>query len=118
MDVPDKLRAWMNRPPPPPLEQVREFLATTVADSLGFDDLRADLARTAQVNRATVLRDADAIDAMLADPPPPGTLSMMVAHDGNWVLDDPTSDEAAIAWFRELSALIRSVAEPSNGQTH
>lgn len=73
------------------------------------------MARLAQVNRRTVERKAEAIEALLATPQPEGTLSWMVAADGNWVLDDETSDAAAEAWLRDIAALIWSVlAETDN----
>jgi hypothetical protein len=65
----------------------------------------------AKVNRETVRRDAVAIEALLADPPPPGTLTRLVAWDGNWVLDDETSDAAAAAWLADLASLIRGVLQ-------
>ncbi|GAA1344156.1 hypothetical protein [Saccharothrix algeriensis] len=112
MEVPDKLRARANRPLPPALDQVRSFLRGYLADADGLDDVRAELARTAQVNRETVRRNAVAIDSLLADPPPPGVLAALVAVDGNWVLDDETSDTAAAAWLAGLADLVREVLEP------
>lgn len=91
------------------IDQVREFLRSYVADCDSLDELREDLAQTAQMNRETVQRKAEAIEAMLAATQPPGTLSWMVAADGNWVLDDDTSDAAAEAWLRDVATLIRSV---------
>jgi hypothetical protein len=115
MDVPDKLRARANQPLPPAIEQVRSFLRSYVADSDGLDEVRAELVRMAQVNRETVRRKAEAIEALLAAPPPPGTLATMVAVDGNWVLDDETSDAVAASWLNDLAALVRGVLEPGNG---
>lgn len=109
MEVPDKLRARANQPAPPPLDQVRDFLRGYVADADGFDDLRTEMVRMTEVNRATVGRYAEAIEALLADPPPPGTLAPLVAMDGNWVLDDDTSDTAAASWLAEVAAMIRGV---------
>ncbi|HEV2782704.1 MAG TPA: hypothetical protein VGX25_25210 [Actinophytocola sp.] len=117
MDVPDKLRAYANRPRPPAIDQVRSFLRGYVADSDGLDEVRAELVRMMQINPRTVRRQAEAIEALLADPPPPGTLATMVAVDGNWVLDDETSDTAAAAWLRDLAALIRGVLTPDNGHS-
>jgi hypothetical protein len=114
MEVPDALRARASQPPPPPIEQVRSFLRSYLADADGLDDIRRDLARLARVNRETVRRDAVAIEALLANPPAPGTLATMVAVDGNWVLPDPTSDTAAAAFLQELAALIHGVLQPTN----
>ncbi|MFD4461784.1 hypothetical protein [Nocardia sp. NPDC058480] len=116
MDIPEALRARMNQPRPPAIDQVREFLICHVADIDGLDDLRMDIARTARLNRRTVLRDAEAIETLLSTPQPPGTLSWMVAANGNWVLEDETSDDLAADWLRGLATLIREVVQESDGQ--
>jgi hypothetical protein len=118
MEVPDKLRARASQPAAPALEQVRSFLRGYIADSDGLDEVRAELVRMAEINRETVRRKAAAIEALLADPPPPGTLATLVAIDGNWVLDDETSDAAAAAWLNDLAALIRGVLEPNGAPGH
>lgn len=103
------MRARANQPPPPAIDQVREFLGSYVADSVGLDEVREHLVRLAQINRRTVERKAEAIEALLGTPQLQGTLSWMVAVDGNWVLDDETSDAAAETWLRDVAALIRGV---------
>lgn len=115
MEVPDRLRARANEPLPPALEQVRSLLRSYIADSDGLDEVRTELASMAQVNQETVRRKAAAIEALLADPPPPGTLATLVAIDGNCVLDDETSDAAAASWLNDLAILIRRVLEPDGG---
>jgi hypothetical protein len=69
MEVPDKLRARMDQPPPPALEQVRSFLGGYVADADGLDEVRTHMFRMAKVNRETVLRDAVAIEALRQEQP-------------------------------------------------
>ncbi|MFF0635498.1 hypothetical protein ACFYTS_23705 [Nocardia sp. NPDC004151] len=109
MEIPEALRARANQPSPPAIDQVRDFLSSYVADSVGLDEVRRNMARFAQISRRTVERKAEAIEALLATPQPPGTLSWMVAAAGNWALDDETSDAAAEAWLRDIAALIRGV---------
>lgn len=118
MEVPDKLRARASQPPAPPLDQVREFLRGYIADASGLDDVRTELVRMAEVNRETVRRKAVAIEDLLAAPPPPGTLATMVAVDGNWVLDDETSDAAAATWLASMATLIREILEPNATTNH
>lgn len=118
MEIPERLRARANQPPPPAIDQVREFLGAYVADSIGLDEVREQLTQMARVNRRTVERKAEAIDALLATPQPPGTLSWMVAADANWVLDDETSDVAAEAWLRDIAALIRGVLVATDTQNN
>ncbi|ALG10332.1 hypothetical protein [Kibdelosporangium phytohabitans] len=114
MEVPEILRARASQPAPPALEQVRSFLRGYIADSDGLDEVRTELTRMAEINRETVRRKAVAIETLLADPPPPGTLAPMVAVDGNWVLDDETSDAAAAAWLADLASLIREVLDSTD----
>lgn len=64
-----------------------------------------------EVNRGTVRHYAEAIEALLAAPPPPGALATMVASDGNWVLDDETSDAAAASWLADVAAMIWGVLD-------
>ncbi|MFC7426506.1 hypothetical protein [Nocardia tengchongensis] len=118
MEIPEALRARANQPPPPAIDQVREFLGSYVADSVGLDEVREHLVRLAQINRRTVERKAEAIEALLATPQSQGTLSWMVAVDGNWVLDDETSDAAAEAWLRDISELIRGVVVETDNRNN
>ncbi|WP_199746532.1 hypothetical protein [Amycolatopsis sp. WAC 01416] len=111
MEIPDVLRARMEEPRPPAIEHVRLFLLTTVADALSLDEVRADAARTARVNREPVRRDAVAIETLLAESHPPGTLSVLVAWYANWVLTDDTSDADAAAWLADLASILREVLD-------
>jgi hypothetical protein len=117
VDVPDELRARANEPPPPALEQVRSFLRSSIADADGLAEVRADLVSLAKINPETVRRRAAAIEAVLADRLPPGTLATLVAVDGNWVLGDETSDAAAAAWLNDLAVLVRGVAVATRKRT-
>jgi hypothetical protein len=108
----------VNQPRPPAFEQVRSFLGGYVADCDSLDEVRVHLASLAEINRETVRREAVAIEALLADPPPPGGLARLVALDGNWVLDDETSDAAAAAWLSDLASLIRGVLDRSCARPH
>jgi hypothetical protein len=106
--VPEHLRARAAQPPPPALEQVRSFLRGTASDADGPDDVRADLASRARVNAEAVRRDLNAVEAVIAEPPGDEDLTRLVAWDANQVLEG-LSGPAALAWLRELAALIREV---------
>ncbi|MBL1075195.1 hypothetical protein JK358_12410 [Nocardia sp. 2] len=108
MEIPEPLRELLNRPSPPAIEQVRDFLGTWVADCDGLHEVREQMGSL----QIRILRGyVEAIETLLATPQPPDTLRHLVTWDGNWVLDAPSSDEAAAAWLRELATLIRSVID-------
>ena len=110
VNVPENLRARANQPPASPLDQVRSFLRSYVADAGSLAEVRADLARMAEVNAESVRGRLRAIEALLADPPADDGLMKLVGWDANWVLDDP-SDASAAAWLRALAGIIREVLD-------
>lgn len=115
MDVPDALRAKVNQPPRVPLEQVRSFLGSYVADAESFDELRADLQRMAEINIKTVQSKLQAVEMLLADPPLEGELARLVGWDANWVLDD-LSEVSAIAWLQSIADIIREVLREATSE--
>lgn len=96
-----RFEAQLRAPRPPALERLREFLIYYVHDS------DRDLLRLEATQRPGAIVDAvEAIEEVLAQPPVPGTLSEMVAYEGNRVLAD-LSDATASAWLGELAADLR-----------
>lgn len=96
-----RFEAQLRAPQPPALERLREFLLYYVHDG------DRDLLKLEATQRPGPIVDAvEAIDDVLAHPPPPGTLSEMVAYEGNRVLAD-LSDATASAWLMELAADLR-----------
>lgn len=94
----------------PPLENVQSFLQAMIADSGDLDEVAARLRRPARTHPWTVTRDADALDALIADfELEPGTLARLVAVDANRSLDEYT-DEAAREWLREIAVVVRAAA--------
>jgi hypothetical protein len=96
----------------PPLEKVRSLLRGHVADTDGWAEIRDELEMTAQHSARPLRQGLDAIDAVLTEDLPPGTLLRMVAGDAGWPLDDDPTDTGAAAFLRELARLIRSVLGP------
>ncbi|HEX5204432.1 MAG TPA: hypothetical protein VFW27_31290 [Actinoplanes sp.] len=95
----------------PPLDTVREFLATEIADADGLAEARSSLTRLASVNIRSHQRDLWALEQVIADPPAqPGALTHLVAWDANWVLDDP-SDESSLQFLRAVAQMLREVIE-------
>lgn len=96
-----QLKAKLEMPPPPALDRLREFLWAYVND--GDRDL---LKLEARQRPAPIVDAVEAIEEVLAEQHPPGTLAHLVAYEGNRVLADQT-DATAIAWFQELAADLR-----------
>ena len=99
------LEARRAAPPPPPLDIVRRFLHYYVHDS-DWELLERDVRGMLHVNPKVIVEAVIAIEHVIATPQPPGSLSRLVAYEGNWMLDDE-SDTAAMAWFRELVSRLR-----------
>jgi hypothetical protein len=95
----------------PPLEKVRSLLNGHVADTDGWAEIRDELRMTARHSTRPLQQGAEAIDAVLTDDLPHGTLLCLVAGDAGWPLDDDPTDDGAAAFLRELAALIRSVLD-------
>ncbi|AXB43214.1 hypothetical protein [Amycolatopsis albispora] len=99
-----------NRPPLSPLEGTRKFLRDRVDDAGGLEEVRADVARTAASDPRPIREAVEAIEALIAEPSPDGTLSWIVAIDGNTRLDD-ASDSGAIEYLHELAQMLREVLD-------
>lgn len=97
-----QFEAQLRAPRPPALERLREFLLYYVHD--GDRDL---LKLEATQDPGPFVDAVEAIDEVLAQPQAPGTLSAMVAYEGNRVLADQT-DAIAEAWLRSLAHDLRN----------
>ena len=109
--LPESMRARVEaRNALPPLDRVREFLGSFVLDADNLDEVRADLRRTAHFNTMRHHGDLAALEALLHEEHPPGTLARLVGWEANWVLDDP-SDAGAAQFLRELAQMLREVID-------
>ncbi|AGL15215.1 hypothetical protein L083_1705 [Actinoplanes sp. N902-109] len=81
-----------------------------VLDAGSLDEIRADLLQTAQVNTMPHRLDLAALEAVIAEPHPPGTLARLVGWEANRVLDDP-SDAGAAEFLRQLACMLRDVLD-------
>ncbi|MFI7602925.1 hypothetical protein [Actinoplanes sp. NPDC049681] len=91
-----------------PLETVRDFLRGHVTDADDMEEIRSGLQQVAQVSTRGLDQELAAVESVLAEPLPDGTLARLIGWDANWVLDDP-SDAGAAAFLRELADMIREV---------
>ncbi|TDO38038.1 hypothetical protein C8E87_1680 [Paractinoplanes brasiliensis] len=92
------------------LQKVRDLLQSYVMDAGGMQGVRAEFEHTAQATTRFLRQELDALESVLADELPPGTLLRLVEDDANWGLDDP-SDAGAAAFLREVADILRSVID-------
>jgi hypothetical protein len=110
--IPESLRSRMaEKEARPPLEKVRSLLRSHVADTDGWDEIRDELEMTSRHSTRPLREGVAAIDVVLAEELPPGTLLRMVAGDAGWPLDDDPTDAGAADFLRGFAGLIRSVLE-------
>jgi hypothetical protein len=110
MDPSEEIRRRIAAPPPPTEETVRRFVRSFWHDADGSDDVERDLERTAgdERGRHYLVTGADAIDALLADPPAENRLMELVSIDANRPLERNT-DEVAAEWLRAFAERVRAV---------
>lgn len=92
----------------PPLEHVKRLLRFRVGAMGSFDEIRAEMRKTAAHATRRLMQELTHLDALLAQPQPPGLLTHLVAYEANWVLDNP-SDQASAAFLRQIADLLREV---------
>ncbi|WP_249997541.1 hypothetical protein [Actinoplanes sp. M2I2] len=92
-----------------PMDKVRALLHGYVADAENFDEIRAELLRTARTNDLFLRQYLEALDVILVEPQPPGTLLRLVEDDANWGIDHDQSDDGAAAFLREVAETLRSI---------
>jgi len=92
----------------PPIEKVRALLHSYVEDAEDFDEIGAALRRTARTNDFHLRQYLEALETVLAEPQPPGTLLRLVEGDANWGIDHDQTDAGAAVFLHELADLLRS----------
>ena len=101
----------------PALETARSFLSGVVADAGSLDEVRTDLVRLAQTNTGSHQRYLRALETVLAEEQPSGTLLQLVEGYGNWSLDHDPTDAGAAAFLAELVTMLRSVIAEAEQST-
>ena len=113
--IPESLRARMaEQDARRPLEKVRSLLRSHVADTDGWGEIRDELEMTSQHSTRPLRQSLEAIDAVLVEELPAGTLLRMVAGDAGWPLDEDPTDAGAAVFLRKLADLIGSVLDDSH----
>jgi hypothetical protein len=95
----------------PALETARNFLSGVVSDAESLEEVRADLVRLARSNTRSHHRYLGALEAVLSEEQPPGTLLQLVEGYGNWSLDHDPTDRGAAAFLGDLVRMLRSVID-------
>lgn len=110
----EQFLARLNAPPPPALDTLADFLSFAAASAQSTAEVEANVRYQNAHNPRVLDGWIQAIEAVLADLPPPGTLARMVALDGNWVLPDET-DAGAIPWLRDMAEQIKRIRASTPG---
>lgn len=105
-DLHEHFRARLNAPAEPPLKAVRSFLMGFVYDADSLEEVRHHVRRMISINPRTVRAGLVGIEDLLRENLPAGTLSMLIAYDANWQIDDP-SDTGAARWLADLAQMLR-----------
>lgn len=95
----------------PALDTARDFLGGFVSDAGSLEEVRSDLAQLAQTNTRAHRRYLTALETVLAEPQPPGTLLQLVAGYGNWSLDHDPTDSGAAVFLADLVTMLRSIID-------
>jgi hypothetical protein len=113
MDVsglPESLRARIaERTALAPIEKVRKFLHGYVMDAESFEEIRGELLLTARQSTLFLRQYLVALETILAEPQPTGTLLYLVESDANWGIDHDQTDTGAAVFLAELTEMLRSV---------
>ena len=108
--LPEPLRARMAQlDAMPALETARDFLSGIVSDAGSLEEVRADLTQLARSNTRSHHRYLDALEIVLSEQHPPGTLLQLVEGYGNWSLDHDPTDSGAAAFLADLIRMLRAV---------
>jgi hypothetical protein len=111
-DLPEPLRARMAQlAARPALETARDFLSGVVGDAGSLEEVREDLAQLAQMSTRSHERYLGALETVLSEEQPPGTLLELVEGYGNWSLDHDPTDSGAAAFLNGLVQMLREVID-------
>ncbi|WP_433302085.1 hypothetical protein ACQP2F_08030 [Actinoplanes sp. CA-030573] len=109
-ELPESVRARIaERSALPAVDKVRALLHGYVADAETFSEIRDELASTARTNTVFLRQYLAALETILTEPQPAGTLLRLVESDGNWGIDHDQTDAGAAEFFRRLADMLREV---------
>ncbi|MEV4707908.1 hypothetical protein [Actinoplanes sp. NPDC049316] len=82
-----------------------------ISDAEDFDEIRRDLVSTARTNTIFLRQYLDALEVVLSEPQPVGTLLRLVEGDANWGIDHDQNDAGAAVFLRDVARLLREVLD-------
>ncbi|MEV0897184.1 hypothetical protein [Actinoplanes sp. NPDC049802] len=116
-DLPDWMRVRIeDRLTQPPIEAVRDLLQMYVNDSCGFDEIRRELRPVTGFETAFLRLQLDALERVLAEPQPKGTLLWLVELDANHGMDHDPTDRGAAVFLRQIADLVREALAEAEGE--
>lgn len=116
--IPEPLRARMAElEARSDVEKVRSLLNGYVQDTESIEEIRQELALTAQYNTHFLRQELEAVESLLTADLPSGTLFRLVAVNGGWDLDHEPTDAGAAAFLRELAGWVREAIDAA-GERH
>ncbi|MFG1996108.1 hypothetical protein ACGFJ7_39645 [Actinoplanes sp. NPDC048988] len=90
------------------------MLSGYVDDAESFDEVRRGFARTARTSMFHLEQYLVALEVVLAEPQPEGTLLRLVEGDASYGLDNPTDAGAAVV-LRQISETLRTMVGSVEG---
>jgi hypothetical protein len=95
----------------PSLEQARALIHGHVEDAGDFDEIRQSVRAVAGRTNTLLRQELTALESVLAEPQPSGTLLRLAAWDANWNMDDDPTDQGAARFLHEVARTVREAIE-------
>ncbi|WP_240670484.1 hypothetical protein [Actinoplanes solisilvae] len=115
--LPEPLRARIaEREARSTIEKARSLLQGYVPDSDGSDEIREELLTTARYNTYFLRQELTALETVLTEDLPNGTLFRMVSIDASWPLDDDPTDAGAAVFLRQFAGWVRAAIDQAENE--
>ncbi len=101
----------------PPMEKVRSLFRAHVDDSSTLEEVREEFRSAARFETFFLRQDLVALETILTEPHPSGTLLRLAAGDANWDMDQDPTDRGASVFLRGIAEMLRAAIEEAEGAT-
>ncbi|GGN49065.1 hypothetical protein FHR83_008702 [Actinoplanes campanulatus] len=95
----------------PAMDAVQDLLQTFVEDACSLDEVRQLMRSVARGQPMFLPLQLEALESILAEPQPEGTLRWLVEVDCNWGIDDDPTDRGAAVVLRQIADILRDAIE-------